>query len=114
MKLWQVFLDNVNPLTKIVHTQSVQQRILKACDNLGAVEQGFEALMFGIYCVSLTSLNSKDVERLFGTTKLLFLTSCQQGAQQALNNAGVLKSTELTVLQALILYIVSALCPCIG
>ena len=30
IKIWQIFLDNVNPMTKIIHFPSLQEKIMKA------------------------------------------------------------------------------------
>ena len=42
-RLWQVFLDNINPLSKIIHAPSLQQLICEACGNLNAVPNSTNA-----------------------------------------------------------------------
>lgn len=106
-KLWQVFLDNVNPLTKIIHAPTLQQRILSACGDLGSVSKELEALMFAIYCAALTSLDDAGVVKELGETRTKLLPRYRQGAQRALINAGFLKTFDMTVLQALVIFIVS-------
>ena len=109
-KLWQIFLDNVNPVTKIIHAPTLQQRILAACGDLSSVSKELEALMISIYCAAVTSLKDDDVQKEFGEPREKLLRRYRQGAQQALINAGVLKTSDMMVLQALILFIVSLLC----
>ncbi|CCG84994.1 protein of unknown function [Taphrina deformans PYCC 5710] len=48
-KLWQLYLENVDPLLKITHAPSLQARITEALDSLYNIESNLEALMFSIY-----------------------------------------------------------------
>ncbi|KGO75449.1 Transcription factor, fungi [Penicillium italicum] len=104
-KLWQAFLENVNPLTKIVHAPTVQQEILDAMSDLGKVSREIEALMFAIYCIALVSLQAEDVEKSFGESKKVLLSKCRRGAQLAFRNASLLRTSSSVVLQAFMLYL---------
>ncbi|KAL1963069.1 hypothetical protein VTN77DRAFT_8715 [Rasamsonia byssochlamydoides] len=106
-KLWQIFLESVNPLTKIIHAPTVQQRILDATSDLSSVPKELEALMFAIYSAALTALSDEEVTKIFGETKARFLARCRQGAQQALINAGILKTSDMVVLQAFVIFLLS-------
>jgi hypothetical protein len=106
-QLWQFFLEGFNPLTKSVHAPTVQQRILDATSDLSSVSRELEALMFAIYCAALMTLTDDEVVKTFGETKTKLLTRYRLCAQQALINAGVLKTSELVVLQAFIIFLVS-------
>ncbi|KAJ5970553.1 uncharacterized protein N7479_000471 [Penicillium vulpinum] len=104
-KLWQAFLENVNPLTKIIHAPTVQQQILDAMSNLPKVGREVEALMFAIYCIALVSLQAEDVEKSFGESKTALLSRCRRGAQLAFKNASLLRTSSSVVLQAFMLYL---------
>ncbi|KAJ5592359.1 hypothetical protein N7537_009263 [Penicillium hordei] len=104
-KLWQAFLKNVNPLTKIIHAPTVQQQILDAMSDLGKVSREIEALMFAIYCIALVSLQAEDVERSFGESKKALLSRCRRGVQLAFKNASLLRTSSSVVLQAFMLYL---------
>ncbi|KAL1986092.1 hypothetical protein VTN96DRAFT_6989 [Rasamsonia emersonii] len=106
-KLWQVFLESVNPLTKIIHSPTLQQRILDAASDLSSVPRELEALMFAIYSAALTAMSDEEVAKTFGETKTRFLARCRQGAQQALINAGILKTSDMVVLQAFVIFLLS-------
>lgn len=108
-RLWQTFLDNVNPLIKIFHAPTVQQEILRASANLENVSKSMESLMFGIYYFAATSLNEEECQNSFGMDRTSLLVSYQYGAQQALLNASFLKTSDIVVLQALALYLVRTL-----
>ncbi|KAI3234107.1 transcriptional regulator family: Fungal Specific TF [Penicillium roqueforti] len=104
-KLWQAFLENVNPLTKIIHAPTVQQQILDAMSDLPGVSREVEALMFAIYCIALISLQAEDVEKSFGESKKALLSRCRRGAQLAFKNASLLRTSSSVVLQAFMLYL---------
>ncbi|KAJ5692259.1 hypothetical protein N7462_001682 [Penicillium macrosclerotiorum] len=106
-RLWQTFLDNVNPLTKILHAPTIQQQILEAMGDLSRVGKDLEALMFSIYCISLVSLHATDVEKSFGESKKNFLFRLRRGARLALRNASFLRTSSTMVLQAFMLYLLS-------
>ena len=106
-KLWQTYLDNVNPLVKIFHTPTIQQLILNATGNLENVPKNLEALMFGIYCCVLVSLSDAECDAIMGEGKSTVLRRFRSGCQQALINASFLKSSDMMVLQALVLLLVS-------
>ena len=108
-RLWQTFLDNVNPLIKIFHAPTVQQKVLDAAADLDTVPKNTEALLFAIYAAAIVSLNDADCQKLFGDDKAVVLGRFQSGCRTALGNASCLKSSDLVVLQAFTLYLVGLL-----
>lgn len=106
-RLWQIYLDNVNPLLKVTHTPTLQPRIIEAANNIGLVDPILEALMFGIYSMATLSLASEECEVKFGMTREHLLTKYQFGCQQALLNCNFLRTTERDCLTALYFYLVS-------
>ncbi|KAI9877354.1 MAG: hypothetical protein M1830_004160 [Pleopsidium flavum] len=104
-RLWQTFLDNVNPLVTLFHAPTMQQLILEASGNLDNVSKGREALIFAIYSSAVTSLSNADCESIIGEAKQALLARYQFGTQQALISAGFLKSSDLAVLQAYVLFL---------
>ena len=113
-RLWQIYLDNVNPLLKVTHTPSLQGRIIEAASNVTGISPTLEALMFSIYCMAILSLVVDDCQAIFGSSKEDLLTRFQFGCQQALLNCGFLRSSDRDCLTALYLYLVSLrwLCLC--
>ncbi|KAJ5726328.1 uncharacterized protein N7483_007685 [Penicillium malachiteum] len=106
-KLWQTFLENVNPIIKILHTPTLQPQILEAAGEISSIGKELEALMFAVYCIALASLPTAEVERSFGESKKKLLARCRRGAQFAFSNASFLRTSNFMVLQALMLYILS-------
>jgi hypothetical protein len=106
-RLWQTFIDNVNPLMKIFHAPTVQQQILDASADLGKVSKGTEVLMFGIYATAIMSLTDQEVKTTFDEEKQTLLAQYQSGCRQALLRAGFLRSSDMTILQGFLLYLVT-------
>ncbi|EED19691.1 conserved hypothetical protein [Talaromyces stipitatus ATCC 10500] len=106
-QLWNTFLDGVNPLTKIIHVPTLQQQILDAASDLSSLSPEMEALMFSIYSSALLCMHVDEVQKYFEDSKSALLTRYRQCAQQALVNAGILGTSELKVLQAFLLFIIS-------
>jgi len=106
-RLWQTFLDNVNPLSKVIHAPSVQYQILEATGDLANISKPVEALMFAIYAAAVNSLDNSECQSILGEPKSTLLARYFMATQQALIRAGFLKSSELVVLQAFTLFLVS-------
>jgi hypothetical protein len=112
-KLWQTYLDNINPLVKLFHAPTVQQLISDAGGDLDDVPRNLEALLFAIYCVSVESLADGECISMLGMSKAVAVKRFRTGAQFALVNASLMKTSDLMVLQAFVLFIVSVQCrPC--
>lgn len=105
-RLWQVYLDNVNPLLRVTHTPTLQTRIIDAASDIANINPKFEALMFSIYCVSIQSLTDGQCSALFGSPKRDLLTAYQFACQQALRGCFILRSSDRECLTALYLYLV--------
>ncbi|KAF7554451.1 hypothetical protein G7Z17_g2915 [Cylindrodendrum hubeiense] len=68
-RLWQIYLDNVNPLLKVTHTPTLQPRIIKAMGNMKNINRPLEALMFSIYCMAILTVSEDECQSLFGSPK---------------------------------------------
>lgn len=106
-RLWQIYLDNVNPLLKVTHTPSLQARILAAAGDILNIKPDLEALMFSIYCAAIFSLTETDCFAMFASPRSSLLAAYQMGCQQALVNSSFLRTTSRDCLTALYLYLVS-------
>lgn len=105
-KLWQSYLNNINPLVKVFHAPTVQQIISDACGSMDDLPRDVEALMFGIYCIATESLSDGECIAILGKSKSVVIHRFRLGAQQALVNTSLLKTSNLMVLQAFTLFVV--------
>ena len=72
--LWQLYLENVDPLIKLIHTPSVQRLILQASRQLADVPPAVEALMFAIYYAAVVSMQGDEqCKREFGEEQTFLL-----------------------------------------
>ena len=58
---WQTFLENVQPLVKIMHTPTMNRVIKEVQNNLECLSKSTEALMFSIYFATITSMSGEEV-----------------------------------------------------
>lgn len=105
-RLWQIYLDNVNPLLKVIHTPTLQPRIMDAASDVSKIDPTLEALLFSIYCVAVISLDEEECLLTFKSSRSDLLMSYQFACQQALLNCGAMKSSDRESLAALFLFLV--------
>lgn len=106
-RLWQIYLENIDPLLKVTHTPTLQARIVNAVSNLEGISPSLEALIFSIYCVSILSLTNQQCHSFFGSPRRDLQARYHFACQQALLNCKVLRSGSVESLTALYLYLVS-------
>jgi hypothetical protein len=106
-RLWQIYLDNVNPLLKVTHAPTLQSRIVDAIGNLANISPPLEALLFSIYCISIMSIDDDQCQALFRSPMKAVLSGYQFACQQALTNCNILQSSDHDCLTALFLHLVS-------
>ncbi|EXJ90761.1 hypothetical protein A1O1_03865 [Capronia coronata CBS 617.96] len=105
--LWQIFLDNINPLTKFVHQPTLQETLLQATSNLDNLPRGLEALLFSIYNAAVFSMEDDECEMKFGETRKTLLARYRHATRKALARARFMGTSDIMVLQAFVLYILS-------
>ncbi|KAK9317815.1 hypothetical protein V1522DRAFT_437080 [Lipomyces starkeyi] len=98
-RLWQTFRENVDPLVKLFHNPTVHQLILDASERLENLPKTIEVLMFAIYSCAVTSLSDAECKTIIGRY--------HYATKQALINVGLLKSSDIIVLQAFVLFLLS-------
>lgn len=111
LKLWRIFLENVNPLAKVIHYPSLQEQVIKVSGDQENVGRGLEVLMFAIYVSAVVSMAESECYSMFRETKTALFLRYRQGCKRALSRAKFLGTSDLAVLQGFVLYLVSH--PCI-
>lgn len=79
---------------------------MQASSNLDSIPKNIEALMFAIYVMAVSSMEDVDLENMFKEPKRDVLGRLFEALQQALLNAGFMKSNDFICLQAFMLYLV--------
>ena len=106
-ELWRVFLENVDPVTKVLHGPSLQPVIQKASLDASAIPKSLEALLFAIYSAAVVTLNDHDCERIFGESRKSLLSQYRLATKVALSRAKFIGSANLVVLQAFYIHLLS-------
>ncbi|KAI1776007.1 fungal-specific transcription factor domain-containing protein [Hypoxylon cercidicola] len=106
-RLWQIFLERVNPLTKVIHVPTVQPLLVEAATSRANISKTNEALLFSIYVMATVALSEDECMERFGCTKDDAYSRYSKGCRSALMRIGILKNYDLVVLQSLVLYLFS-------
>lgn len=106
-QLWHIFVENVDPLTKLVHVPTLQPAIQKAASDTGTIPRSFEALMFAIYGAAVMSLKNDDCKQRLGEPRKTLLSRYISATKAALSRAKFMGTISLIVLQALVIHLLS-------
>lgn len=107
VQLWQIYLDRVNPLTKIIHVPTVGPYLLQATGASPQLPKNVEALLFSIYTLATVAMSKEECEEILGMPRDKALARFGQGVRLSLTQMGFLKTHDLLTLQALVIYLVS-------
>ncbi|KAI1329212.1 hypothetical protein F5Y16DRAFT_367028 [Xylariaceae sp. FL0255] len=106
-RIWQIYLDNVDPLLKLTHAPTFQRHVIENAERLSKAGPSFEAMLFAIYSISINSVDTTYCHVNFGASKSDLLSKYHFGCQQALLNCRFLRTSNRDVLTAYLLYLAS-------
>ena len=106
-RLWQIFLDNVNPITKLVHAPTMQRQLFESMRNPESNSKEWDVMLFAIYLAAIQSMSRHGVQDTFGETKEVFLRRYQMAIRAALVRVDFTNTSDLLIVQAFVLYLVS-------
>lgn len=87
----------------VTRRSTIQEAII----DLPSLPKGLEALLFAINGAAVVSLKNHDCERRFGEPRKTLLARCRLASKAALSRAKLMGSANLTVLQALLIHLLS-------
>ncbi|KAJ9605944.1 hypothetical protein H2200_009793 [Cladophialophora chaetospira] len=106
MTLWQMHVENVEPICKILHIPTISQMVGRASQAPDAISEADECLLFAIYQFAVFSATAEDCARSFGQSRQKMLQKFHSATRQALVNSCFLRTTEMSILQALVLFLI--------
>ncbi|KAL7808725.1 fungal-specific transcription factor domain-containing protein [Trichoderma aethiopicum] len=106
--LWKTYVENVDPFIKVLHVPSLNKVIQQSEGRFDELSPGMRALLFSISLAAVVSMSDADVQKKFGDAKEDVLAHFVMGTEKALSEAGILKSTDLCIAQATLIYLESA------
>ena len=104
-KLWQIYCDNVHPLCKVLHAPTFQRKISTYGSHLHMAPSADQALFFAVYLAAICSMRAEECEATFFSTKETLEEQYKLATQAWLGRAGLWHTTELSVLQAFVLFL---------
>lgn len=106
-RLWQIYIDKVNPLNKLIHVPTVQPYVVEITTNIAGVPLDYQALIFSIMSLATLSLEENEAIQLLGMSREKALQTFNAGAKAALVRFNYLKNYNMVSLQALLIYLFS-------
>ncbi|KAJ0117153.1 C6 zinc finger domain-containing protein [Diaporthe amygdali] len=107
VRLWQIYLDRCNPLTKVIHVPTIQPYLLEATGTSPNLPKNVEALLFSIYTLAVVSMTKDECEEVLGIPREKALAKFSAGLRSCMIRLGFLKTHDLFTLQALVIYLIS-------
>ncbi|PLB45044.1 hypothetical protein P170DRAFT_513118 [Aspergillus steynii IBT 23096] len=104
--LWQKYLENVDPLIKIFHAPTLQRQVMNLVR--GRRNNGYpdECLMFAIYYSAILTMDAVGCQEELEEDKEELLNRYRTGVEKALLKADFVNTQGLSVLQALVIYLI--------
>ncbi|RFU74836.1 hypothetical protein TARUN_7405 [Trichoderma arundinaceum] len=107
MKLWAAHVGNVEPLCKILHIPTTAKMVETVSRKPSMASKADECLLFAIYHFAVFSMSDEDCVLEFRQSRIELMSKYQHAVRQALVNASWLKTTEMPILQAYVLFLIS-------
>jgi hypothetical protein len=104
-QLWEAFVENFDPLTKLVHVPTLEPAVQKAINSIETIPRNLEALMFSILSAAILTLHDKDCQQRFNEARRSMLVRYTSATEAALSRAKFMSTTSLVVLQALVIHL---------
>ncbi|KAF3393744.1 Transcription factor vrtR1 [Penicillium rolfsii] len=108
MQLWKTYTENVEPICKVLHIPSTGVMIESVSQRPEIASKAEECLMFSIYHCAIFSISEEECMKMFNQDRSIMMKQFHAAARQALVNASFMKTTEIAVLQAFYLYLLSS------
>ncbi|KAL5092462.1 hypothetical protein Trisim1_001715 [Trichoderma cf. simile WF8] len=107
MKLWTAHVENVEPICKILHIPTTAKVVETVSQKPSTASKADECLLFAIYHFAVFSMSDEDCMLEFKQSRIELMSKYQHAVRQALVNASWLKTTEMPIIQAYVLFLIS-------
>ncbi|KAL1863573.1 hypothetical protein Plec18167_000667 [Paecilomyces lecythidis] len=105
--LWETHVENIEPLCKILHIPSTAKIVSITSQQPEMASKAEVCLLFSISHFAVFSMTDEECAHKLGHSRAMLMQRYHFGARQALVNAAFLKTSSMTVLQALVLFLLS-------
>ncbi|EEA19234.1 hypothetical protein TMatcc_010209 [Talaromyces marneffei ATCC 18224] len=104
-RLWHVWLNNVNPIVRLLHIPTTQPLFFAAVNNPTQTSADFSALIFSIYFAAVTSIDDSETYLILGQDRQSALNAYQCGLELSLHMADFLDYPTIASIQAMSMYL---------
>lgn len=104
--LWRNFLSNVHPLLHIFTAWQKEKVVSYVLRDRRQLSKPTELFLFSMYLFAVLSMDDEECKLLLAESRLVLLDRYQDATEQALLNAGFLRTTDIVVLQSFVMYLV--------
>ncbi|KAI8686620.1 Zn(2)-C6 fungal-type domain-containing protein [Fusarium sp. Ph1] len=108
--LWQIYLENIEPLVKVLHIPTMSRLMTKVRRGEHDLRPGDEALVFAIYYSAVVSMESDEAQTNLGASKSHYIAQFRFALEQALAKANLLTTSDMAVLQAFAIFLTVVKC----
>lgn len=108
LQLWQAYVNNVDPVIKILHIPSIKPHIHAAIKDIERADKSMALLLSVVFFAAAISLDNENALRLLGCEKGAALQQFQRQVELAIAKSNVMHSPCLRSLQGLTIYLVSS------
>ncbi|KAH7123271.1 hypothetical protein B0J13DRAFT_152178 [Dactylonectria estremocensis] len=105
MHLWRVYVDNVDPCSKILHVPTDEVIIYTVIDDPDAASAEILALCYAVYFSAVVACEAAEVATLLEGDKYVVLGRFKTGIEQAFAHSEFLEAPTVGLLQALAIYL---------
>lgn len=105
-RLWQIFLERVHPLLKVIHAPSLQSDVMQAASDISKLSLNHRALIYAILTMATISLSETEVIETLGISRELAIYKFTLRLKDCLVRFNFLKNYDMASLQTLVLYMV--------
>lgn len=105
--LWTTHRENVEPICKILHMPTTSHMVELVSQQPEMASEADECVMFAIYHFAVFSMTEEECRGQLGQSRTALMQAYHFATRQALVNARFLRTTEMSILQALTLFLLS-------
>ncbi|KAI3554112.1 hypothetical protein CABS01_13200 [Colletotrichum abscissum] len=106
-KLWQIFLDRVNPFTKVIHVHTFQPYVVEATNGTQGLPENIMALLLSIFLMAVVAMSEEECLAALKKTKEAAVALFSAGIRQTMRQLNFMRTNDLVILQSLCLYLYS-------
>lgn len=107
MKMLDAYFDRVEPIIKMQHSPTVKIETQQAVAHPDVISTSTECLLFAMYHFAVRAMSDTECKELLGEDQSALRAKYNTALRYALINADFLRSKDLEVLQAFILFLLA-------